>query len=300
MTRTLLSLGHGYTARFLSRLLCSEGGWRVIGTTRSERGIAAIEQSGAEARIWPGSDLAADISVATHILVSIAPDPDGDPVLRSFSNILASATRLDWVGYLSTTSVYGNRNGGWVDEDSELLPTTERGKLRVEAERRWQELAAESGLPLHLFRLAGIYGPARGPLHKLLGGRKVRVVRSGQHFNRIHVADIARILCASMDKPESGAIYNVCDDLPARSEDVMKFAARLAGVPAPATVEFAEAELSGMSKSFYSESKRVRNRRLKSSLAPKLQFPDYEAGLTALKQELDGMKGGSATGPPVK
>ena len=217
--------------------------------------------------------------------MSVAPTTDGDPVLRRFSGAITSAKDLNWIGYLSTTSVYGDRGGGWVDEDSETRPTTERGRLRLAAERSWQALAAELNLPLHVFRLAGIYGPGRGPMHQLLGGSRTRIVRSGQFFNRIHVRDIARVLRASMLRPDPGAVYNVCDDLPARSDEVMEYAANLVGVRMPEKVAFADAELSEMARSFYSESKRVRNERVKARLKIRLQYPDYRSGLKALDVE---------------
>ena len=283
--KTLLSLGHGYCARFLSRLLSDEGGWKIIGTTRSESGFAAIRESGAQARLWSDDRVVADFGDATHLLVSAAPTGDGDPVLRRFSGSIASAKDLDWIGYLSTTSVYGDRGGGWVDEDSETRPATERGRLRLAAERSWQALAAEFNLPLHVFRLAGIYGPERGPMHQLLSGSRTRIVMSGQFFNRIHVRDVARVLRASMLRPDPGAVYNVCDDLPARSDEVMEYAANLVGVCMPERVTLADAELSEMARSFYSESKRVRNRRVKSRLNIRLQYPDYKFGLNALSLE---------------
>ncbi len=285
--KTLLSFGHGYSARVLSGMLSEAGGWRIIGTTRSESRQEELEATGIDARIWPGSDLADAISAATHVLVSVAPDADGDPVLRAFSDqIAASAGRIEWVGYLSTTSVYGNRNGGWVDEESQLLPETKRGKYRVAAERSWQELAGLSGLPVHRFRLAGIYGPGRGPLHQLMSGRKRKIVGNGQYFNRIHVVDIARTLMASIQRPCPGAVYNVCDDLPATSEEVFRFAAGLTGLAMPKIVGVDDAELSEMARSFHSESKRVSNNALKSRLLLRLDYPDYKAGITALYCEL--------------
>ena len=289
--KTLLSFGHGYTARALSRRLADEGGWRTIGTTRAESGETAIVLSGAEPRIWPGTDVSADIEAATHVLVSIAPADDGDPVVQACSDQLAASEGLEWIGYLSATSVYGDRGGKWVDESSELLPTTQRGRLRVEAERSWQRLADSHGLPLHLFRLAGIYGPDRGPLHQFLAGKKNRIVKSDQYFNRIHVEDIARILRASIRSPRPGAVYNVCDDCPARSEDVMNFIAGLTGRPPVEVLAAGKAELSDMAKSFHAESKRVQNSKVKSQLGIDLLYPEYKSGITSLYRELMGGEG---------
>ncbi len=284
--RTLLCLGHGYTAQALSRLLAATGGWQIVGTTRSKSGFGRIIESGAEPRSWPGDDISAVLAAADCILVSIAPDRDGDPVLRVLSDQLAAtANRAHWVGYLSTTSVYGDRQGGWVDEDSELTPSTERGRLRVAAEAAWLARSRQAGLPLHVFRLAGIYGPGRGPLHQLISGRKARIIRSSQKFNRIHVGDIARILHASMLKPAPGSIYNVADDCPATTGEVMEYAARRAGIGLPDMVDINDAELSEMARSFYAESKLVRNDRVKAHLSVRLGYPDFRSGIDALLDE---------------
>lgn len=289
--KTLLSFGHGYSARALSRRLADEGGWRIIGTTRDELGEKAIVSSGADPRIWPGTDLSADIESATHVLVSIAPSVDEDPVVQVCSDQLAASEGLEWIGYLSSTSVYGDRKGEWVDEGSKLSPTTQRGRLRVEAERSWRRLADRHGLPLHLFRLAGIYGPDRGPLHLFLAGKKNWVVKSDQYFNRIHVEDIARILQASMQSPRPGAVYNVCDDCPAKSEDVMNFIAALTGRPPVEVLAADAAELSDMAKSFHAESKRVRNSKIKSQLGISLLYPEFRSGITSLYHEMSRGEG---------
>ncbi len=167
MTKTLLSFGHGYSARALARRLIPQG-WRIIGTTRSAEKADTLRAEGTEARIWPGTDLSDTLDSATHLLLSAAPGPDGDPVLKDLHDALAAvAPTLDWVGYLSTTGVYGDHQGGWVDEDTPLTPATRRGRARVEAETAWRALAQDTGLPLHIFRLAGIYGPGRGPFSKV-------------------------------------------------------------------------------------------------------------------------------------
>jgi len=279
MTGTLLSIGHGYSARALGRRLLRDG-WRVIGTTRDPRRAEALASEGVEVRLWPGSDLTPALDAATHVLSSVAPDADGDPVLRELGRAIAArASRLRWVGYLSTVGVYGDRAGGWVDEDSALRPATGRGRARVAAERAWQELAERSGLALHIFRLAGIYGPGRGPFEKLRRGTARRIVKRGQVFSRIHVDDIATVLAASMARPNPGAIYNVCDDEPAPPQDVIAEAARLLGLPVPPEEPFETAELGPMARSFYAESKRVRNRRIKDELGVRLAFPTYREGL---------------------
>ncbi|MFC7702752.1 SDR family oxidoreductase [Plastorhodobacter daqingensis] len=278
---TLLSLGHGYSAQVLGRRLLAEG-WQVIGTTRSPDRVQTLKAMGVEPLVWPGSSLSEALGRATHLLTSVAPDAEGDPVLAAEGAAIAAARHLRWIGYLSTTGVYGDKGGAWVDESTPLCPTTARGQQRVAAEAGWQDLCARAGLPLHIFRLAGIYGPGRGPFEKVRNGSARRIIREGQVFSRIHVEDIAEVLHASIRKPHPGAIYNVCDDDPAPPQDVIAHAARLLGLPDPPAIPFDEADLSPMARSFYAESKRVRNDRIKRELGVTLRYPDYRTGLAAL------------------
>ncbi len=267
---SLLSFGHGYSARALERVL---NGWQVVGTNRS--GDGALQ--------WPGTDMRPFLDKADYLLISTAPGPAGDPVLAQLGEeIAARANRLHWVGYLSTTGVYGDHDGGWVTEDSPREPSTERGKLRVIAEDQWLGLWRETGLPVHIFRLAGIYGPGRGPFDKVKNGTARRIVKPGQVFSRIHVEDIAQVLVASIQHPNPGAAYNVCDDDPAPPEDVIAEAARLLGLPVPPAEDFASASMSPMARSFYGESKRVSNARIKDGLGVELKYPDYRSGLLAM------------------
>ena len=274
---TLLSFGHGFSARALTPALLQRD-WRVIGTTRSREKADDLMAAGVEPRIFPGADLSKDIALATHVLISAAPNEDGDPVLAAYEAELRAASHLTWVGYLSTTGVYGDHAGGWVTEDSPLTPATRRGQLRVAAEAAWADL----GLPLHIFRLAGIYGPGRGPFAKVRAGTARRIIKPGQVFSRIHVDDIAQVLLASIDRPNPGSAYNLCDDDPAPPEDVIGYAAELLGLPLPPSEDFATAEMSPMARSFYAESKRVDNTRIKDELGVRLIYPDYRTGLEAL------------------
>ena len=275
MTKTLLSIGHGFSARALAPRLIDRG-WRVIGTTRSHEKAAALEAEGVEPLIWPGTPL--PLGKATHLLTSVAPGPAGDPVLAEASDALRAAQHIEWAGYLSTTGVYGDHGGDWVDETAPLTPATKRGKARVDAEAAWAAL----DLPLHIFRLAGIYGPGRGPFAKVRNGTARRIIKEGQVFSRIHVEDIATVLEASIDHPNPGAVYNVCDDDPAPPQDVLAHAAELLGLPLPPEVPFDQADMTPMARSFYSDSKRVRNDRIKQELGVKLRYPDYRSGLAAL------------------
>lgn len=276
----LVVLGHGYSAGYLTPLLVAQG-WTVTGTTRDDP--ARIKAAGAQPLRWPGDEdaLRAEIARADAILVSAGPDKGECPALRDFAAAIA-ASPARWLGYLSTTGVYGDRQGGWVDEASPLTPATRRGHDRVAAETAWQALAAAQGLPLHIFRLAGIYGPGRGPFAKVRAGTARRIIKPGQVFSRIHVQDIAQVLAASIARPAPGAIYNVCDDDPAPPEEVLEYAATLLGLPPPPPEDFATAEMTPMARSFYAESKRVSNDRIKRELGVWLIHPDYRSGLAAM------------------
>lgn len=278
-----LVLGHGYSAGFLTPRLVAQG-WQVTGTTRDAPDRVAA--SGATPLLWPGQDdqVRAQIAKADAILVCAAPAAQGDPVLADFAADLAHATPR-WLGYLSTTGVYGDHAGAWVDETTPLTPSTRRGRERVAAETAWQRLAADHDLPLHIFRLAGIYGPGRGPFAKVREGTARRIVKPGQVFSRIHAEDIAQVLLASINAPDPGAVYNVCDDDPAPPEDVIALAAELLGAPLPPAEDFATAQMTPMARSFYAESKRVRNGRIKERLGVRLIHPDYRSGLRAMMAE---------------
>ena len=282
MDKTLLSFGHGYSARALASLLLPQG-WEITGTTRSADNADALLAHGIKPMIWPGDDISPALGSATHLLISTGPDAAGDPVLNLLRHqIAAAAPRLEWVGYLSTTGVYGDHQGGWVDETTPLTPATERGRHRVTAEATWQALAQDTGLPLHIFRLAGIYGPGRGPFAKVRRGTARRIIKPAQVFSRIHVDDIAQVLAASIARPNPGAVYNLCDDEPAPPQDVIGYAAELLRVPAPPAIDYENADLTPMARSFYAESKRVRNDRIKDELGVRLKYPDYRTGLRAL------------------
>jgi nucleoside-diphosphate-sugar epimerase len=285
----LFCFGYGYSARALAGLLRPLG-WQVRGTSRSAEGCSAIERDGATAfrfdRDQPLADPATALAGVTHLLSSVPPDAAGDAVLDQHGATIAAVGRtLAWCGYLSTTGVYGDHGGGRVDEDTPLKPATDRGARRVAAEAGWCALWRDAGVPVHLFRLAGIYGPGRNALETVRSGRARRIVKPGQVFSRIHVDDIAAVLAASIDRPNPGAAYNVCDDDPAPPQDVIAHACGLLGVEPPPEIPFENAELSPMARSFYAENKRVANGRIKRELGVRLRYPDYRAGLAALLTE---------------
>ena len=284
--KRLFCFGLGFSAEALARRL-RERGFAIAGTCRSEEKAAALIAQGFEMHLFDGerplADPAAALGGTTHLLLSVPPGETGDPVFAAHArDIVALAPGLEWVGYLSTTGVYGDRGGDWVTEATPLAPSTERGRRRLAAEEAWTKLAAEAGLPLHIFRLAGIYGPGRNQIRSLLDGTAKRIVKEGQVFSRIHVDDIAAVLEASIARPDPGAAYNVCDDEPAPPQEVVAYAARLLGREAPPEIAFEKAELSPMARSFYAESKRVSNRRICEELGVALKYPTYREGLAAL------------------
>ena len=281
----LFCFGLGYTARILAARLKPRG-WRISGTVRSAESAHALAAAGIEAFVFdrgrPLEDPAEALRDATYILSSVPPDADGDPVLDQHGHDIVALENLAWAGYLSTTGVYGDRAGGWVDEGSALTPTGERGQRRLAAETAWLALHRDHGVPLHLFRLAGIYGPGRNALETVRSGNAKRIDKPGQVFSRIHVEDIATVLEASMARPNPGRAYNLCDDDPAPPAEVIAYACDLLGVAPPPLVPFEAAELSAMARSFYRDNKCVSNRRIKEELGVRLAYPDFQTGLRAL------------------
>lgn len=282
----LLVFGLGYTAQAFVRAERSRFS-AVAGTVRSPEKAGRFAGEGIAMRLLSdeGFDpaLLQDIAGADAVLVSVPPGPQGgDPVLARFADALAAAPRLRWLGYLSTVGVYGDRQGAWVDETAALDPERGRSRQRVAVEEEWLRWGESSGRPVHLFRLAGIYGPGRNPLRNLADGTARRIVKPGQVFNRIHVEDIAAVLAASLDRPRPGGIYNLSDDEPAPPQDVVAYAAELMGRAPPPAIPFEEAELSPMALSFYSDNRRIANRLIKEELGVRLRYPTYRDGLRAL------------------
>lgn len=279
----LFCFGLGYSARALARSLIAEG-WRVAGTSRSADGAPAIRALGAEAHRLPLDDPARALAGTTHLLSSAPPGEAGDPVLAAHGTAIAGLRGLAWVGYLSATSVYGDRGGAMVDETAPIAPSSARGKRRARAEQQWLDLWRAHGVPVHVFRLAGIYGPGRSALDQVRAGTARRIDKPGHSFSRIHVDDIAVALRASMARPNPGAVYNLCDDEPAPSAEVVAYACELLGVAPPPLVPFAEAEasMSAMAREFWADDRRIDNRRMHEELGVTLRYPSYREGLRAI------------------
>ncbi|MDD9899730.1 MAG: SDR family oxidoreductase [Alphaproteobacteria bacterium] len=282
--KTLFCFGYGYSALHVSERL-RQFGWTVRGTTTDPEKQRIMSQGGVDAEMFdidhPLLDPHASLSDVTHLLLSIPPGGGGDPAFILHAGDIAAMPKLEWVGYLSTTGVYGNQDGRWVTEATRPRPTSRRGDLRLKAEQQWQSLHLHEGLPLHTFRLSGIYGPGRSAIDAVRAGTARRIEKPGHVFNRVHVDDIVQALVASVNTPNPGAIYNVADDVPSSSSEVITFACDLLGISPPPQVAFDQVEMAPIVRSFYADNKRVKNDRIKDELGVTLMYPDYRAGLTA-------------------
>lgn len=282
----LLVFGLGYSALHTAQRLQVSGA-RVTATVRSRAKAEGLAPAGITARVFSpdhaDAAIADDIAASDAILVSVPPGESGDPVLTAFADRIAVAPNLRWIGYLSTVGVYGDHAGGWVDETTPLGAGKQRSQNRVTAEQDWLGFGAANTIAVQIFRLSGIYGPGRNQLAQLAAGTARRIVKPGQVFNRIHVVDIAAVIAASLARPRPGGIYNVTDNEAAPPQDVVAFAAGLCGLEPPPEIPFEAAELSLMARSFYSESRRIRNALIREELGVTLQYPTYREGLTALR-----------------
>jgi nucleoside-diphosphate-sugar epimerase len=282
MTKRLFIFGLGYSGLEIARL-ARAAGWHIAGTCTSDEKADHLRRDGIEAWRFDGTSAppAAALENASHVLSTIAPGRAGDPVLRTSSGLLAEAR---WLGYLSTTGVYGDHGGGWVDEDTPPRPGQPRSVQRLATERAWQALGVQGGTMVDIFRLPGIYGPGRSAIDQVNAGTARRIDKPGQVFSRIHVEDIAGTVLLAISQEHAGAVYNVADDLPASTGDVVAFACELLGKPVPPGIPWGEAApaMSDMARSFYAENRRVRNDRIKKDLGVVLRYPTYREGLRAI------------------
>jgi nucleoside-diphosphate-sugar epimerase len=274
--------GLGFSSQASAGAMLAAGAEAVGGTVRAPEKAARLRAEGIEAVPFdgtaPGADVAAALTSATHVIQSIAPEESGDPVLRHFRDDLLAAPDLEWLCYYSTVGVYGDFGGEWIDETAPLVPRNMRSDWRVSAEQAWRDFAAERGVPLTILRLAGIYGPGRSTFDKLRAGAARRVIKPGQVFNRIHVADIARVTALAAQAKLNGT-FNLADDEPAPPQDVIEYAAKMIDLPVPPDLPFETAEMAPMQKSFYRDNKRVSNRAIKAALGIDLLYPNFRAGL---------------------
>ena len=276
--RKLVCLGFGYCAQALARSAAGEFE-EIVGTSRRAERDRDPGPGGFPVVPFGRSDR---LHGATHLLISAPPEASGDPVLAALGDAIARLSGVEWIGYLSTTGVYGDRQGGWVSEEDAPDPGQPRSRLRLAAERDWLAFGDRRGVPVHVFRLAGIYGPGRNVLDRLRDGTARRIVKPGQVFSRVHVEDVAAVLRASIARPRAGRVYNVADDEPSSQQDVVVFAAGLLGIAPPPEEPFETAELSALARSFYAECRRVRNDRIKRELGAVLRYPTFREGLRSL------------------
>ncbi len=276
MKNHLFCFGLGYVAQHLINSLEKDLDWKISGTKR-------VESSSTSDRVeaFRFDDLSILPRDITHILVSIPPKDDGDLVVQQFGKQILKLPNLQWVGYLSATGVYGDTKGEWVDENSPLNPSNSFSKKRLMAEQQWQSL----GIPLNIFRLSAIYGPERNAIEQVKAGHAKIIDLENQVFSRIHIDDIVQVLRKTMTKNIIGEVYNVTDDKPTSSNEVIEFACQLLQVPPPKPVKLEDAELSEMGKVFYSENRRIRNDKIKSRLGVTLKYPSYKEGLKATLNE---------------
>jgi hypothetical protein len=281
----LFCFGLGYCAGVLSRRLVARG-WGISGTATTADKAETLKLDGYEAFVFDGRKhdpaVAEALSRSTHVLLSIPPDADGDPALRVYGSDIASSPSISWIGYFSSVSVYGDSKGEWVDEKTTPEPVTERGMRRLVAENAWIEFGRASGKAIVVLRLPGIYGPGRSAIDQLRAGKARRIFKPGQVTNRVHVDDIATATEASLELPTGVHMFNVTDDLPAPPQDVIAYGAELLGVPCPPATDPSDASVSPMARSFYAESKKVSNVRMKDELGVKLAYPTYVEGLKAI------------------
>ncbi|PLW77766.1 SDR family oxidoreductase [Cohaesibacter celericrescens] len=278
----LFIFGYGYSAQAIARELMPHCEW-IAGTSRSEGKLAQIEAQGLRAYqfdgLHPNPDCAEAIRGATHILISIAPDADGDPAMRCHGEDIKQSKALEWLGYLSTVGVYGNHDGAWVNEETECKPMSRRSVQRVAAEQSWQKFAHHRNTPLGIYRLAGIYGPGRNQMIKLDAGTCRSINKPGQVFNRIHVDDIALAVSMAAMQAHAG-ILNVCDDEPAPPQQVIAYCADLMGLKPPIETSFEQAVMSPMGRSFYGENKRCSNEKLHGLIGGTMRYPTYRDAFT--------------------
>ena len=282
MIQSVFIFGYGYTANFFATMLTSRG-FKVYGTSRDSKTRQLAREQGVTLCDFDNDAIVQLLNKSQAILITIPPDEKGeDLVFARFQSVIKTKIDLNWLGYLSTTGVYGDHNGDWVTEESDCINPGDRAQQRIHAERKWLSLFINHNIPVHIFRLAGIYGPDRNNLIRIQSKDYFSVFKQGQYFSRIHVEDIATVLLTSLLNPKAGQIYNLSDDCPANTCDVDSYTANLLGIKIPKAIPYEQADLSPMAKEFYSSNKRVSNHKIKSDLRVKLLYPSYQEGLISI------------------
>jgi hypothetical protein len=283
----LFCFGLGFSSLALTERLFPKG-WHISGSCRSsdKQSLIPVKNSYLFDGTGSSSEISESIHSATHLLITIPPQPSGDVVLGNFSDEISKAKHLQWIGYISSTGVYGDTQGEWVDETAALHGSTDLNRRRIEVESAWLKMAKDNGLPVMIFRCVGIYGQGRNLLVSVKSGRARRIDKPGLVFSRIHAEDLAQTLEASIKNPQPGEVYNVSDDCPCPPADAVEYACGLLGVTPPPLVPYEEADLSPTARGFYNTNKRISNKKIKEQLGVKLRYPDYRSGLDALLNNL--------------
>jgi len=277
MNRVLI-YGYGYVARFLSEKIIANGN-TVLATTRDPNKInvqidklTLIHPDKVNSKLLDYGD------EITHLIISVPPNESGDIFLKKYKDSLLNMSSLKWIGYLSATNVYGDHNGEYVSEFSSLKGTTSKGINRIKAEGQWTEHSKKNDLPLHIFRIAGIYGPERNIFERIKLNKFNHIIKNDQYFSRIYISDLVNILFASMNKPNPINIYNIADDMPSSMCDVVEFICQKTSCTIPEKISFEDLDKKQQQDSFYSENKRINNRLLKEDLGIILKYPSYREG----------------------
>ena len=277
----------GYVASLLSEKLITNG-WSISATCRfQEKKINLIKQGYDSYIFYSGNkmpDLTKALEDVTHILISVPPDDFGDPVINHYKKQISSISNLEWIAYLSSTGVYGNHNGDWINEETKPIPSSIRGERRLIAENQWQDSFANNAFSLNIFRLSGIYGPGRNSFVSIREGKAKRIIKKNLFFNRIHVEDIVGCLFASTKTKNYSGLYNLSDDEPAPPQDVVMYACKLLGVRPPPTTIYNEKNTYDKEYKFYFDSKKVSNERIKERFKYKLKYKSYREGLKSILQ----------------
>lgn len=286
MTKKLFCFGYGYVAQALARDLNRSGkNYAIAGTTRDLDKMRKLRREGIDAHLFDEDHPLADplliLKDTTHLLLSVPPDDQGDPSFVFHAEDILRIPTIEWIGLLSSTAVYGDRDGGVVDENSEIRPTNKRGSRRALAEQQWLSLFETYSMPVNVFRLAGIYGPGRSALDAVRAGNSRRISKPGHAFSRIHLDDIVQILEAAMASPIPGNVYNVADDHPSPSHELIAYACEKLGIIPGPVIPFEQADMAPMARSFYLDNKRIDASKIKRDLGVTLLHPDYKSGIDA-------------------
>jgi nucleoside-diphosphate-sugar epimerase len=278
MNKKVIIFGNGYVSKSLIHKL-KDFGWTIFCTSRKVDLRKPIKDENVTIINFLDSSLSSIIETSNILLSTAPPNTEMiDPVLEKYADVI-SETQFDWIGYLSSTSVYGNHDGAWVDEETECRPSNDKSKIRLLAEKQWLDLYFKHNQPVHIFRLSGIYGPGRNCLEDIIAGKDHTIVKEDQYFSRTHVDDICQAMIASINCPTAGEIYNISDDEPSHAHTVQQFGANILGKEKLKEIPIEKAVLSETAKGFFQDSKKVKSEKIIQKLNIRWKYPNYRQGL---------------------